>query len=147
MDSIYTDASVSTNVAAITHVVLSDNMFIGYNYMIVPTVYKSHLGELVSIREGLKYYHSLNRMSTCVTVFTDSDKAIEILDRPLSETMGIANKVCKEIKELCELCNATIEHYVGHQAGPNPNQIADAVSHAVLRGVLRRGEKYEQVKV
>lgn len=147
MISIFTDASVSSDVAAITHLVLSDELFIGYNYLTVPGVYKSYIGELVGIREGLKYYVSLNKDSDCVTLYTDSDKALELLAHNVNELVGSAQKICKEIHALCAACNATIEHYVGHQHGSNPNQIADSVAHSVLRGVLKRGEIYEQVQI
>ena len=147
MISIYTDASVSTNIAAITHLVLSADMFIGYNYMTVPNVYKSYIGELVGIREGLKYYKSLNKDSTSVTVYTDSDKAMELLRLKSDELVGAVQKLCMEIHSLCDQCGATVEHYVGHQSGQNPNQIVDNVARSVLRGVLKRGEKYAQVKI
>lgn len=147
MVNIYTDASVSTNVAAITHLVLSDDMFIGYNYMTVPNVYKSYIGELVGVREGLKYYLSLKKDPTTVTVYTDSDKVMELMEYPIGKLNGAVYKLCSEIKELCEQCDATVEHYVGHQSNQNPNQIVDHMARSVLRGTLRRGERYEQVKI
>lgn len=137
MIEIYTDASVAKGKAVATCFIISTDYFIGYDSFEYIGVNSSLHGELLGIRDGLKYACKLVRMNEPITVYCDSNSALDLIKtrnhKRDSKSSTQFKTIVSEIQEICK------EHFVnfllikGHQTGHNPNKVVDLVSNTLLR--------------
>lgn len=133
MISAYTDASVSNNTAVVSCVVLSDDSFIGYDYHTFSGVSRSFVAEILGVMRGISYLRRLDVDINGATIYTDSDKVMQLLHRPSERLKGSTGRKIKHIKKQCGNYGISVKHCVGHQHNSNPNNIADRICNSVMR--------------
>ncbi len=138
MINIYTDASVSTGVATATCMLLSDRAFIGYDTHTYENVPDSKIGELLAIRDGLRLYDAASIKDENVTLYTDHEYAVRIIEERLIDKLPNIREVISEIIQLVDKYDICVEHITAHQLTHNPNKIVDQLSRRGLRTELRR---------
>lgn len=143
MIRVYTDASVSTNKAVVTIIVLTDQAFLGYKVAQFSDIKTSLHGELLGILEGVNYVKSLDLAEDDIIFHTDCIDAVRLIRNEFSKIPKYARDILDEIQSFIDGTCVCIEHIQGHQTKHNPNKIADLVSRSVLRNILK-GEKVHE---
>lgn len=142
MVKVFTDAAVSSGIAAVTAIVLTDKAFIGYTTDCFHSVSTSLVGELHGIYVGLKYTLSLN-IEDDIVLYTDSEYAVRTIVAGRQERWTPeVTELVTSIRELMSQAAVSLEHFEGHQTSHNPNKIADFTSKSILRNIVRGGRAY-----
>lgn len=142
MLEIYTDASVSKGNAVATCFVTSTDNFVGYNTFEYVGVNSSLHGELLGIRDGLKYASKCAKKKERLTVYSDSNSAIQLIKskRLDSKNAKPFKSIVTEINSLCNDYSVNFLLIKGHQIEHNPNKVVDLMSNTVLRYTLNEKE-------
>ena len=136
MVAVYTDASVANGEAVATCFIVSSDNFIGYNSFFYKDVSSSLHGELLGIRDGLRYAVSIVGSAEDITLYSDSNSALDMCKRGCDDNSKCAMQFRNIVSEIKDICSG---HYVnfllikGHQVGHNPNKVVDLVSYSLLR--------------
>lgn len=138
MTEIYTDASVSSGKAVATCFIVSSEYFLGYNSFAYSGVNSSLHGELLGIRDGLKYALQSVKKNEPIVVYCDSNSALQLIKSKKANVKCNRqfNSLVTEINNLCK------DHFInfllirGHQVEHNPNKVVDLISNTVLRYTL-----------
>ena len=142
MLEVYTDVSVSKGSAVATCLVASTDNFVGYNTFEYSDIHSSLHGELLAIRDGLKYATENCTINETLTVYSDSNSALQRVKSRSCESN--ATKHLKSIiTEICSLCDDYTVNFLlikGHQIEHNPNKVVDLMSNTVLRYTLNEKE-------
>ena len=146
MISIYTDASVSSGVAVASCMLLTDQAYIGFNSMTYNNIWSSQVGELLAIRDGLKFFTTTGLSDKEVVLFTDHEHAIRLIEEGDASKFSEASDLLKEIIELSKTCEISVQHITAHQSTHNPNKVVDQMSRHKLRSTLKKGRKKCQSK-
>lgn len=135
MIEVYTDASVSHGNAVATVFVTSSEMFIGFNSFEYSGVNSSLHGELLGMRDGIRYAISNNPNRLPITVYCDSASALSLV-----KGLNAGDKKSKQFKnlvaEIHSICKGYSINFLlikGHQMEHNPNKVVDLISNSVLR--------------
>jgi len=135
MVEIYTDASVSSGNAVASCFVITEDYFLGYNSFSYSDVNSSLHGELLGIRDGLKYALGVTKDNDCIVVYCDSNSALQLIDSKRLDSKN--NKQFKTLlSDIHDLCKGHFVNFLlikGHQIEHNPNKIVDLMSNTVLR--------------
>ena len=85
MVEIYTDVSLAKGRGVATCFVMSSTSYIGYNMFEYTALNSSLQGELLGIRDGIKYVASLNTTNEPVTLYCDNKAAIGLINSKLAK--------------------------------------------------------------
>lgn len=139
MVEIYTDVSLAKGRGVATCFVMSSTSYIGYNMFEYTALNSSLQGELLGIRDGIKYVASLNTANEPVTLYCDNKAAISLINSKLAgKSINKFERIVTDIvKAQGKMC---VEYKLiqGHQSSHNPNKIVDLMSNSVLRENLKK---------
>lgn len=141
MINVYSDASVSSGIAIVTVIVLTDSAFLGYRTAQFSGINTSLHGELLGILEGVNYINTLDLGDNDIVFHTDCIDAVRLINDETTKVPKYAENLLNEIKELIDGVCVSIEHIQGHQMEHNPNKIVDLVSRTILRNTLKENSK------
>ena len=139
MVEVYTDVSIAKGHGVATCFVVSNVNYMGYNTFEYTSINSSLQGELLGIRDGLKYTATLNTTNEPVTVYCDNKAAVALINDKLAGRP--INKFERLVSEILKIQGEVSTEYKliqGHQTGHNPNKIVDLVSNSILRDNLKK---------
>lgn len=126
---IYTDASVTDKKAVTSCLILTADNYLGCTSSKYDNVSTSLQGELLAIRDSLKYLREIGKRAP-VTINCDSHSAISLVQSPDARKF---RKLLDEIHSLEEGLDITYSLIKGHQVEHNPNKVVDLICNTVLR--------------
>ena len=135
MTEVYTDASVSNGKAVVTCLVLNPTSFIGCDVNDYTNIKSSLQGELLGIRDALKYALSHIESAEEIVVYCDSNAALEIVNSISTYKPDKFSNIVKDIIRLTTGRTVKYELIKGHQAEHNPNKVVDLICNSVLRNM------------
>ena len=133
MIEVYTDASVSNGKAVTSCIVLDPKTFIGYNVKHFSNVSSSLQGELLGIREALKYVVNHTEPASDIIIYCDSNAALELVNLNDDTKPVRFTKIITDIRKYKSIVNVKFQLIKGHQSTHNPNKVVDLISNSVLR--------------
>lgn len=137
MIDVYTDASVSKGKAAATCFVLTPNAYLGCRTFEYDNINSGIHGELVGLRDGIKYALEVVKDSTePITVYCDSSSAINLIKDKCAKSHTF-KEIVTDINSLCDGHTVHFMLIKGHQVSHNPNKVVDLISNSVLRIILK----------
>lgn len=127
---IYTDASLKNGVCIVTHILLDDRHFYGFNSVTCEDIPNSTIGEYMGIVHALQTVLNMQLPSTTELIIRpDSREAVELV---LSKT-GPCTAFLEEFFKVYKSVEFRV--CVSHTCEHNPNKVCDLTSNSILRSV------------
>ena len=126
---IYTDASVANKQAVTSCLLLTADNYLGCSSEKYENVATSLQGELLAIRDSLKYLISIGKKAP-VLINCDSYAALQLIQDKDPKKF---RKILDEIHHLERGFDITYKLIQGHQVEHNPNKVVDLICNTLLR--------------